>query len=147
MSQAPTLNGQVIGQAERATRAVLEVLLADTGTPFVEWVALNLTAQAEATQHATTAEALVVQLVTGLRINEPDAQFTIDVLVADSLVTVGDTVQLTADGAAKYQQISDGIADITCRLYRDLPHDDLVIARRVLETLTERAQAELATAS
>ena len=142
MTQAPTLNGQVIGQAERATRAVLEVLLAETGTPFVEWVALNLTAQRE-----STLEALVDQLVTGLRISERDARFTIDVLIADALVTVGDTVRLTGAGAAKYQQISDGIADITRRLYRDLPHDDLVVARRVLETLTERARAELASAS
>ena len=43
--------------------------------------------------------------------------------------------------------ISDGIADITRRLYHDLPHDDLVVARRVFETLTERARAELANAS
>ena len=32
MTQPATLNGQVIGQAERATRAVLEVLLAETDT-------------------------------------------------------------------------------------------------------------------
>ncbi len=142
MTQAPALNGQVIGQAERATRAVLDVLLAETDTPFVEWVALNLAAQRE-----STAEALVAQLVTGLRIAEPEAYATIEILVADSLVTVSDMVRLTAHGVAKYERISNGIAGITKRLYRDLPHDDLVVARRVLETLTERARAELAGAA
>ncbi|MEO8267648.1 MAG: hypothetical protein ABI706_19265 [Ilumatobacteraceae bacterium] len=101
MTQPATLNGQVIGQAERTTRAVLEVLLAETDTAFTNWVALNL---------------------------------------------VG-TVRLTADGRARYQRISDGIADITQRLYHSLPTDDLVVARRVLQTLTERARAELANAS
>jgi hypothetical protein len=144
MTQAPTLNGQVLGQAERATRAVLEVHLADTGTPFVEWVALNLAAQAEAAQQKTTPAGLVDQLTTGLRITASEARATIDALVADSLVTVGSDVRLTPSGTAKHQLISDGIADITRRLYRDLPHDDLVVARRVLETLTERARAELA---
>jgi hypothetical protein len=144
MTSAPTLNGQVLGQAERATRAVLEALLAETGTPFVQWVALNLAAQAEAAQRETTPDELIGQLVTGLRITAPEGRATIDALVSDSLVTVGDEVRLTKDGAAKHQLISDGIAEITGRLYRDLPHDDLVVARRVLETLTERARAELA---
>ncbi len=38
----PTLNGQDIGQAESAVRAVLTGLLARTGTPFHGWVILNL---------------------------------------------------------------------------------------------------------
>ena len=147
MTQAPTLNGQVIGQAERATRAVLELLLAETDTPFVQWVALNLAAQAEAAQRETTVDALVEQLVTGLRIDGFEAGAAIDALVAESLVTIDGAVRLTADGTAKYLRISDGITEITQRLYRDLPQDDLVVARRVLETLTERARAELATAS
>jgi hypothetical protein len=38
----PTLNGQDIGQAESAVRAVLTGLLARTGTQFHGWVILNL---------------------------------------------------------------------------------------------------------
>jgi hypothetical protein len=147
MTQAPILNGQVIGQAERATRAVLELLLAETDTPFVQWVALNLAAQAEAAQRTTTVDVLVDQLVIGLRIDGFEAGAAIDALVADRLVTIDGAVRLTVDGTATYQQISDGISVITQRLYRDLPQDDLVVARRVLETLTERARAELAQAS
>ncbi len=143
MTQPATLNGQVIGQAERATRAVLEVLLAEAGTTFTEWVALNLVA----TQGDTAIDSLVEQLVTGLRIADSEARAAIDDLVRAALITVSDEVRLTADGRPRYQRISDGIAEITRRLYHDLPHDDLVVARRVLETLTQRARAELAAAS
>ena len=76
MTKAPTLNGQVIGQAERATRAVLEVLLADTDTPFTQWVAINLTAQATAAQGEPTLQMLVDQLVSstdGQRLREAPA--------------------------------------------------------------------------
>jgi DNA-binding MarR family transcriptional regulator len=143
MTQAPPLNGQVIGQAERATRAVLDVLLAAENTSFVNWVTLNLTA----TQDDTKTEALVDQLVNGLRIDQTEARAAVDEVDAAGLVSVGDRVRLTTAGEAKYARISAGIADIAARLYHDLAHDDLVIARRVLETLTDRARAELATAS
>jgi hypothetical protein len=143
MTQAPTLNGQVIGQAERATRAVLEVLLAETNTPFVNWVSINLIAA----QGEIAMDELVDQLVSGLRIEESEARSAVDDLERASLVTVTDRVRLTPQGLEHYQRISDGIGEITRRLYRDLPHDDLVVARRVLETLTDRARAELASTS
>ena len=139
MTQAPPLNGQVIGQAERATRAVLDLLLVAENTSFVNWVTLNLTA----TQGETKPEALIDQLVTGLRIDQTEARAAIDELDTAGLLTVGDRIRLTTEGEAKYAHISAGIADIATRLYHDLPHDDLVIARRILETLTERARAEL----
>jgi DNA-binding transcriptional regulator PaaX len=151
MTQAPTLNGQVIGQAERATRAVLEVLLAETNTPFVNWVTLNLIGNlignVVGAQGETAVDALIAQLIAGLRIEESEARSAVDDLVHASLVTVTDRVRLTPEGLERYQRISDGIGEITRRLYRDLPHDDLVVARRVLETLTDRARAELASTS
>lgn len=143
MTQPATLNGQVIGQAERATRAVLEVLLAETDTTFTNWVALNLVA----THGDMTVESLFEQLVTGLRIADSEVRTSINDLVRTELMTASDVARLTADGMARYRHITDGIADITRRLYHDLPHDDLVVARRVLETLTERARAELANVS
>jgi hypothetical protein len=143
MTRPATLNGQVIGQAERATRAVLEVLLAETDTTFVNWVTLNLVA----THDDLTVDSLVEQLVSGLRITDSEARASIDDLVRIALITVSGTVQLSANGRERFQRINDGIAEITRRLYRDLAHDDLVVARRVLETLTERARAELTNAS
>ncbi len=44
MTAPPTLNGQHIGEAEHAIRAVLERLLAEAGTTFHQWVALRVLA-------------------------------------------------------------------------------------------------------
>ena len=51
---------------------------------------------------------------------------------------------LTAAGAARFGQIQDAIGQVTARLYGDLPEADLATAHRVLATVTERANAELA---
>ncbi|MBK5331727.1 MAG: hypothetical protein JJD93_07145 [Ilumatobacteraceae bacterium] len=139
MTQAPPLNGQVIGQAERATRALLDLLLAAETTPFVNWVSLNLVA----TQGEMTTESLLEQMVTGLRIDEAEARAAIHDLDGEALMTTSDLVRLTTEGEARYARISAGIAALAGRLYHDLPHDDLVTARRVLETVTDRARAEL----
>lgn len=138
-AQAPTLNGQVIGQAERSTRAVLERLLADTDTPFHQWVTLNLLGTAPHSE-----PALVEHLASGLLIEPAAAQATVDAARSNGLIEGSENVVFTAAGQARFDAITAGIADITSRLYSDLPHDDLVVARRVLETLTERARAALA---
>ena len=44
MSTTPTLNTQVIGQAENALGALMNRVLARTGGTFRQWAALNLTA-------------------------------------------------------------------------------------------------------
>jgi hypothetical protein len=62
----PTLNGQLIGQAERVTRALLDRLLADTGITFTQWVALNVTATAD-------PDDLENQVAGGLRIAPAEA--------------------------------------------------------------------------
>ncbi|MDX6222850.1 MAG: hypothetical protein QOD91_1904, partial [Frankiales bacterium] len=41
---APTLDPQIIGQAEKAHKPLLERVLARTGTTMNQWVALKLTA-------------------------------------------------------------------------------------------------------
>ena len=45
-----------------------------------------------------------------------------------------------------FEQIQGGIGQVTQRLYGGLPESDLAIAHRVLATVTERANAELASA-
>jgi hypothetical protein len=132
----PTLNGQLIGQAERVTRAVLDRLLAETGTTFTEWVALNVTATAEPND-------LDAQLVAGLRVEPAEARSVVAGLVEQGLLAAGGG--LTAAGRARHDQIAAGIAGITRRLYADLPADDLATAGRVLTTVITRAQSELAT--
>jgi hypothetical protein len=45
---APSINPQIIGQAENALRALLERTLAGTGLAYRHWVALSVIAGSEA---------------------------------------------------------------------------------------------------
>ncbi len=56
----------------------------------------------------------------------------------------GNLVTLTAAGTVRFEQIQGGIGEVTARLYGGLPETDLATAHRVLATVTERANAELA---
>jgi hypothetical protein len=140
MTDAATLTGQDIGQAERATLAVLDSLLAQTATTFQQWVVLNTVGT---NGGRVPRDAVVQHLVSALKID--DATATIDEFVGRGLATAGnDGIVLTPSGTARFERIRDGIAAISGRRYGDLPTDDLVIARRVLTIVTERANAELA---
>ena len=139
MTTTTTLNGQILGQAERATRAVLDGLLAEIGTPFVEWVGLNLLA----TGGPRPVDDLVEQVRTGLLEPLDDVRAAVGHLVADGLVA-GSPVALTAAGAARHAAIRERIAVVTGGLYADIPAEDLATAGRVLLTVTERARAALA---
>ncbi|GAA4432021.1 hypothetical protein ACFQV2_30445 [Actinokineospora soli] len=125
------MNGQIIGQAERSTRAVLDRLLDDHATTFEQWVALNLAAG------GGTREQITTRMTSALRLDKS----TVDALFAGPLFA-DDT--LTAAGRERYHRIADGVAAITERLYCGIPAEDLATAARVLTTVTERADAELA---
>jgi DNA-binding MarR family transcriptional regulator len=134
------LNQQDIGQTEAATRALLDKVLGETETTFHQWAALNVTS---ATGPAEM-EQLARQIVGALKIDASTAQTTLDELADRALITGnGPQVELTSAGEQFIQQIRADVAEITQRLYRDIPHEDLVTAHRVLATLTERANAEL----
>ncbi|WP_028048309.1 hypothetical protein [Cellulomonas sp. URHD0024] len=138
-----TLNGQIIGQAERATRTLLELHLRETGLAFETWVAVN-----QVHSGVGGREALVVRLVRGLKIDAEAARDTVDAVIASGLVAVGEErLTLTAEGLQKYAVVSEEIASITARLYGDVPPEDLAVAGRVLSLVTERANAELAAAA
>jgi DNA-binding MarR family transcriptional regulator len=157
MTTPRTLNGQDIGQAEHATRAILNALLAGSATTFHQWVALRVLANAESAPEATASrlsvaqDAFVAQIVIGLKIDESIARATIDELVELSWVTTSDVepalVALTDAGRAHYDQMNARLSATTERLYGDLPTDDLVTAQRVLAIVTERANAVLASSS
>jgi DNA-binding MarR family transcriptional regulator len=147
MTHLPTLTGQDIGQAENATRAVLNRLLTDTGTGFHGWVILNLLGTNDSTLDRND---LVARVVHGLKIDESAVHAALAELIGDGLVgptptgTSGAQITLTPAGSTRFQQITDGIRQITHRLYGGLPAEDLATAHRVLATVTERANTELA---
>ncbi|MEU0553836.1 hypothetical protein [Dactylosporangium sp. NPDC006015] len=131
-----TLNGRILGQAERATRAVLDRLLARSGTTFEQWVAVNLTAAGPLTR-----DELLAQMSAGLR---TDPAGHVDAAFAAGLLT-GD-VALTDLGRSRYEEISAGINAIAGQIYGDLSPEDLDTAGRVLLQVTARANAALAAA-
>ncbi len=147
MTGTPTLNGQDIGQAESAVRAVLNRLLARTGTQFHGWVIINLLARSGG---ALGEDELTGQVVHGLKIGEDAVHAAAAELAWQGLISReppaggGTQVALTATGATRAEEIQDGIRRVTARLYGGLPEADLATAHQVLATVTGRANAELA---
>jgi DNA-binding MarR family transcriptional regulator len=133
-----TLNGQVIGDAQRAVKVLLDQLLSRTGTTFDQWVALNLIAS----QGGTASEEVIeARMTDGLQIDRAAVGRVLAELAATGLI---DGVSLTEAGRERHAGISAGINEITARLYGDVPAEELEIAGRVLVTITTRARAELA---
>jgi hypothetical protein len=150
MSDTPTLTGQDIGQAARATRAVLDALLADseaeTGSEaaFHQWVAVNVLGTAWS---PVEQARLVQQLTYGLKVAEPAVLAALGEVVSQGLVTATGQpmhLALTAAGETRFQTITHGIGQIAQRLYGDLPPEDLATTHRVLTIVTDRANAVLA---
>jgi hypothetical protein len=143
VTTTPTLNGRTIGQAERATRAVLDDLLATLDLDFEQWIPINLVALNGAPM-ATTA--LVAALQGGLRVPAATAEAMIERLGATGLTerSSDGILVLSPTGTAVHDRVQAGIEGIVERLYADIPADDLATAGRVLSLITDRATAELA---
>ena len=146
-SSAPTLNIQVIGQAESALGAILGPLLEQAAITFHQWIVLVVTSA----RGGSAARAdLVWQLTTMRKLSDADVLQAIEELVDIGLVelTGGDQpeVRVTAAGQARYRQVREQVDAITGRIFGNLPLADLETAARVLGIVTARANAELATA-
>jgi hypothetical protein len=145
MSTDPILTPQIIGQAEKTMNAILFRLLAGPGLTEAQWITLTLIA---AGGESTGRGRLVSQVAHGLKASEAQAREHLASLVAAQLVQdPGDDagpVHFTAAGTQVFGQIRGATAEITKRLWGDLPAADLATAGRVLSIITERANAELA---
>ncbi|MCX5212004.1 hypothetical protein OG689_22435 [Kitasatospora sp. NBC_00240] len=145
MSTTPSLNGQVIGLAHYATRALLERELARTGTTFVESLALNATADGGG---SADCDQLVARLTTGLKIDDDSAWAALAGLTETGLLeeqpAEPSRLRLTAAGQERQHRIRAAAGGITARLYGDFTTEELAVAGRVVATVTARANAELA---
>ncbi|MGQ5262635.1 MarR family winged helix-turn-helix transcriptional regulator [Micromonospora sp. ZYX-F-536] len=142
MSTPPILNGQVIGQAHYATRALLERAVAPLGLTFAQVLALNALADGPVDR-----AWLVHRITSTLKVDEPTVHTVIGQLVAADLVHVGDgepQVSLTETGRVTQSSIGAAVAGIAARLYADIPTDEMSTAARVLRLVTARANTELA---
>jgi DNA-binding MarR family transcriptional regulator len=139
------VNGQDINMAARASRKALEVVLAEQGTSFAPLAMLNtLVSRGGAMDHA----ALIAQLTHGLDVNAETVLTVLHGLETRGLARVttdaAPRVELTLEGQAEHARLSAITAELTRRLYAGFEADELAATRRVLVTLTERADAHVA---
>jgi hypothetical protein len=134
---------QFIGRTERALRALMDLVLADTGGTFHQWVALNFTAvNGESIDRAQ----LIATVANAVRIDDTAADAVITELIDEYLLeTVSESVVAFTDaGRERYVRIRGVIDQTSAPLYADLPPSELAAARRVLNTIAERADIQLA---
>ncbi|MET8262712.1 hypothetical protein ACFYP0_02165 [Micromonospora arida] len=144
MSTVPTLNGQVIGQAHYATRALLERAIGPLGVTFNQVVALHVLAQGPVERAHLTHRVTSTLKIDESAVHQVIAQ-VVDAGLAQvdrpSPATGGDEplVALTDTGRATQRGVVAAVADLSARLYGDIPADEASTAARVLTLVTERA--------
>jgi DNA-binding MarR family transcriptional regulator len=142
--KGPSLNPQILGQAENAHRALLERVLAGSGVTYGGWIALSIAARG-----GGSSRAQVLERISGaLKVDRDSAEEILAELAAANLLEpmADDESPLTlaAMGEELHRRARGEIADIISRVYSDIPPEDLEMAGRVLVALTARAESELA---
>jgi DNA-binding MarR family transcriptional regulator len=145
MAPPATLTGQDVGEAEGALSALLNQVLAGTGTGITrtEYLALRVVAlRGPFPEPAALHDFLAGQPQVGLD-RAQLAELFRD-LEARGLVTGSDPdgpgpVQLTPEGAALNAKLGEAVAAQSQRLYAGIDPGDLATAHRVLVEVTERA--------
>jgi hypothetical protein len=143
----PAFTTQLIGQTEEALNAILARLLADTAVTEPQWVTLQV---ALAGEEALSAGELTSRVAGVLKVSATEARSRLTELSSDGLLRVPEAaespVTLTGDGHDLVRVVRAAVADITGRLWGDLPEQDLAAAGRVLGSVLSRANLELASA-
>jgi DNA-binding MarR family transcriptional regulator len=146
-SPPPPFGTQLIGQTEKTLNAILGRMLAGTGLTEPQWVTLTVAVMSGG---AVARDQLVSRVAGALKVSEAEARTRIDELVAVQLLGhpdgEGSPVTVTDAGRELHGGIRAQVAEVTGRLWGDLPADELAIAARVLGTVLDRANAELARA-
>jgi DNA-binding MarR family transcriptional regulator len=145
MTRPATLTGQDVGEAEGALTALLNQVLAGTGTGITrtQYLALRVVAlRGPFPEPAALHDYLAGQPQVGLD-RAQLAELFRD-LEARGLVTGSDPdgpgpTQLTPEGAALNTKLAEATAAQSQRLYAGIDPDDLATAHRVLVEVTERA--------
>jgi DNA-binding MarR family transcriptional regulator len=138
---------QLVGQTEKTLNAILDRLL-DGAISEAQWVALVLIAGSGGT---ADRDEFTSRVAHALKADRQTAVHQIGQLAAKGLVLTapeaGSDVTLTEAGQQLVGRIRKQTADVTGRLWGDLPQQDLDVVGRVLSTVLERAEADLASRS
>jgi DNA-binding MarR family transcriptional regulator len=145
MPTTPEFGTQLIGQTENALGAILERQLADSGMNRSQWITLTVAVMSGGTiEHAQ----LTSRVAGALKMRADQVQAVIHELVAVQLLSPSSdsdsAVSVTDAGRELHGRIRVAVAEITQRLWGDLSAEDLATAGRVLATVLERANSELA---
>ena len=147
MSTTPTFSTQLLGQTEKTLNAILDRLLAGTGVDEPQWVTLTI---AVTSGGSVERDALASRVAGSLKLSDAQARARVDELAAaqllESVDVDGSSVRVTDAGKQLHGKIRGAVVEITGRMWGDLPAEDLAAAGRVLATVLERANAELARA-
>ena len=147
MSTTPEFGTRLIGQTENALGAILDRQLAGSGMSRPQWITLTVAVMSGPTiDHAQ----LVSRVAGALKISDAQAQERIHELCAVDLLRMDEpddsAVAATETGRELHGRILASVSEITRRLWGDLPTDDVATAGRVLATVLDRANSELASA-
>jgi DNA-binding MarR family transcriptional regulator len=168
MAGHPSLT-QVVGRAENAFGALMRRVLATAGGTFHQWVCLSVLASAGG---ALAGERLAERVTGALKIDRGLVAGAVKELAAEGYVRgdvergdieggdiergdiergdiergdiEGGEIVLTERGRGRFNDLRAAIEAATAPLYERLPEAEIATTARVLETMTARANAQLA---
>ncbi|MGW3105314.1 MarR family transcriptional regulator [Streptomyces sp. NPDC001100] len=142
---AAPADARMLGLAHYAARAVLESVLTRHGLGFQQQIVLRPVALAAG---PVDRGQLAADTMAALKAGEDSVQGTIDELITAGLLgTDASEVRITDAGRELYVRITKETGAASARIWGDIPEADLGTTGRVLTLITERANAELATAA
>jgi hypothetical protein len=142
MSTTLALSPQLLGQTEKALNAILARLLADSGLIEPEWVTLSIAVTAD---EPVGRQQLTSRVAGVLKCGDDEAYAHIAALAERGFLALDDNViSVTEAGRTFRSSVAARTAEVTQRLWGDLPAEDLNVAAGVLSTVLSRVEGELA---
>ncbi|WP_291413922.1 MarR family transcriptional regulator [Actinophytocola sp.] len=136
MTRPRVFNGQDINVAAAATRGILDTLLTEADLSFEQFIALRAMAAEPAGREAIGARA------SGPAADQASVLRAITALEAAGLATgSADRVEPTERGRQLVERVAAASLRVGDQLFEGIPADDQVVAKRVLDLITERARA------
>jgi hypothetical protein len=131
---------RLIGETEKTLNAILDRHLATAGLTEQHWITLSL---AVVSAGAVDRTELVRKVSTAAKFSEADVQARVSELIDRQLLGESSSqLAVTDAGKEVHSRIRTANAELTERLWGDLPEADLDVTARVLATVLERANAE-----
>jgi len=132
---------RLIGQTEKTLNAILDRLLVGSGVTEPEWVALNVMLHGESASRTDAAQRIGTTLKTS---PEVGAELLAGLIDRGFVEALGDREVAVTNAGREFHGVVHGrVAEITGRLWNDVPVDERETVAAVLNTTLRRATAEL----